>query len=201
MITRCATLLISGLCVACSAFADSAQNGASVDDPDAYAVYASLLPNEWTVTVAHARRLLFQRETTTNRECMPSGGLLETGWKPVLDNFRRENARVRRLRSGFPLGIAYDVAPAAEIKASFHAVAGDPDFGWTGFTARYPDAGHSIMVASAVGFDPEKRQAIVYMAHSCGSLCGGGKYHYLEKVAGSWRETTLSGVTGCDWES
>jgi hypothetical protein len=172
-----------------------------VDDPDAYAAYASLLPTEWTVRYAHAKTLLFQQETETNWNCMPAGKPLETEWKPVVDSFRTENAGVRRLLGGFQLGVSYVVLPAAEIKASFELVTGDPLFGWTGFQQRYPDSGGSIMVVSAVGFDPEKRRAMVYMAHSCGSLCGGGTHHLLEKVDGAWRAAKLAGVTNCAWTS
>jgi hypothetical protein len=172
-----------------------------VDDPEAYAVYASLLPTEWTVRVAHAKTVVFQRETVTNWTCMPAGKPLETDWKPVVDSFRAENAGVRPLVAGFPLGIPYVVVPEAEIKASSQQVPGDPMSGWTGFYKRYPDAGGSIMVVSAVGFDAAKRRAMVYMAHSCGLLCGGGAHHLLEKVDGVWRQAELAGVTSCVWWS
>jgi hypothetical protein len=33
------------------------------NNPEAYKVYESLLPTDWTVTVAHARRLLSQAQT------------------------------------------------------------------------------------------------------------------------------------------
>ncbi len=203
MIIRLATSLVGVILTLASAPLALRQNvrATSIDDSEAYAVYASVLPDEWTVSVAHARTLLFQQETERSRDCMPAGGPLETDWKPVLDSFIKENAVVRRLRSGFSLGMPYEVAAAAEIEASFRAVPEDQMFGWTGFNRRYPNAGNSIMVVSAVGFDPEKRRAMVYMAHSCGVLCGGGRYHFVERVAGSWRESRLPGVTDCQWES
>jgi hypothetical protein len=64
----------------------------SVDDSEAYAVYASLLPNEWLVTTAHAKRLVLQRETATNRDCMPAGKQFETEWRAVIDDFKAEHA-------------------------------------------------------------------------------------------------------------
>src|SRR5437660_7338853 len=66
----------------------------SVDDPEAYSVYASLLPAE-SVRIAHAKTLVFQQETGTNWKCMPSGKPLETDWKLVVDTFREENAGTR----------------------------------------------------------------------------------------------------------
>jgi hypothetical protein len=172
----------------------------AVDDPEAYSVYASLLPAEWRFRVAHAKTLVFQQETGTNWKCMPSGKPLETDWKLVVDTFREENAGTRLLRTGFSLGIPYLAIPAAEIQASFHDVPNDPMLGWTGFYKRYPDSGGYIVV-SAVGFDPVKRRAMVYMAHSCGSLCGGGTHHLLEKVDGAWREAKIPGVSNCVWVS
>ena len=172
----------------------------SVDDPEAYSVYASLLPAEWSVRVAHAKTLVFQQETGTNWKCMPSGKPLETDWKLVVDTFREENAGPRLLRTGFSLGIPYLAVPVAEIRASFHDVPNDPMLGWTGFYKRYPDSG-GYMVASAVGFDPVKRRAMVYMAHSCGMLCGGGTHHLLEKIDGAWREAKIPGVSNCFWVS
>ena len=44
-----------------------------IDDTESYAVYAALLPSQWTVRVARAKILVFQQETTTYPRCMPSG--------------------------------------------------------------------------------------------------------------------------------
>jgi hypothetical protein len=165
-----------------------------------YAVYASLLPNEWTVRVAHAKALVFQEETGTNLRCMPSGKPLEEDWRPVVESFRAENLKPRRLRTGFPLGTPYVVVASADITASFREMPNDPNLGWGGFYKRYPDSG-GFMVVSAVGFDPSRKRAMVYMAHSCGSLCGGGTYHLLEKVDGAWREARVPGVSNCGWVS
>lgn len=172
----------------------------AIDDPEAYAVYASLVADEWPVRVAKAKTLVFQRETATNRQCMPSGKPLETDWRPVVESFHSENGSARTIREGFPLGVPYVVVPSAEIKASFKDVPNDPMFGWSGFYKRYRDSG-GFMTVSAVGFDREKRRAMVYMAHSCGGLCGGGTHHLLEKVDGVWREAKVPGISSCSWVS
>jgi hypothetical protein len=65
---------------------------------------------------------------------------------------------------------------------------------------RYPDSG-GFMQVSAVGFDTARARAIVYMAHSCGGLCGGGTYHFLQKIDGVWREVKVQGMTSCTWVS
>lgn len=172
----------------------------SVEDPEAYAVYASLLPSEWTVRTAHAKTRVFQEETGMNWRCLPSGKPLEEDWRPVVDSFRSENAKPRRLRAGFRLGTPYLVVPSADIAASLHDVRDDPNLGWDGFYRRYPDSG-GFMVVSAVAFDASKQRAMVYMAHFCGSLCGGGMHHLLEKVGVAWQEARLPGVSNCAWAS
>lgn len=90
------------------------------NNPEAYKVCEALLPTDWTVTVAHARRLLLQAQT---------GSKL------------------------------------------------DP-----------------------VAFNADKTIAVVYMGHSCGSLCGGGTFYVLEKKDGIWSSMRWRG-TSCAWAS
>jgi hypothetical protein len=109
---------------------------------------------------------------------MPTGGRLETDWRPVVESYNTENAKVRILIPGQRLGLDYDVVPAAVIRSS----------------------GNYIQV-SAVGFNESKTRALVYVAHYCGSLCGGGRHHILEKADGAWREARLQGITQCVWDA
>ena len=171
-----------------------------IDDPEAYAVYASLIPDEWTVRVAGAERLVVLRETATYNQCIPSGGPMETEWRPVVDSFRAGNAAVRFVLSDRDLRHPYVVVPRAEITQLFKDPGNDPAFGWTRFYNRYPDSG-GYMEFSAVGFDPSKTRALVYMAHHCGSLCGGGTHHLLQKVDDRWQPARLKDVTQCRWGS
>lgn len=71
---------------------------------------------------------------------------------------------------------------------------------WDQFYSRYPDSG-GYVVFSAVGFNETKTRALVYIAHYCGNLCGGGSHHFMEKVDGRWRETRPKDVTMCMWIS
>ena len=168
-----------------------------VDDPEAYTVYASLLPNEWPVRIANAKTLVFQQETATRGDCMPSGKPLEADWRPVVDNFRAANASVRTVRPGVLLGRPYIVVPRADIEAQLREF---PRDAWSSFYERYPDSG-GFMVVSAVGFNASKEPAMVYMSHSCGLLCGSGRYHLLEKLDGAWRVADLPTVWNCSWVS
>jgi hypothetical protein len=171
-----------------------------IDDPEAYAVYASLIPEEWTVRVARAKRLVVLRETATYDRCIPSGGAMENEWKPVVDSFKAENAAVRHVLSDRNIHLPYILVPRADMTQLFKDPGDDPAFGWTHFYNRYPDSG-GYMEFSAVGFDPSKTRAMVYMAHHCGSLCGGGTHHLLQKVDGRWQPARLKDVTQCIWMS
>ena len=57
--------------------------------------------------------------------------------------------------------------------------------GWNKFNKKYPGA-NGIITLSRVGFNKEKTQALVYVGISCGGLCGGGSFMFLEKRNGKW---------------
>jgi hypothetical protein len=130
-----------------------------IDDTESSAVYAALLPSQWTVRVARAKILVFQQETTTDSPCMPSGTALEVDWRDAMESFRAENAEGRVILPGYDLGLPYVVVAAADIRA-LREVPNDPMFGWSGFYKRYPDSG-GFMQVSAVGFDTARVRAMV----------------------------------------
>lgn len=169
---------------------------AVIDDPEAYAVYASLLPREAPIAGGKAKRLVLQRETVTNNECTLTGAALETDWKPVVDDFKLQNAHLRFILPDRDLHYPYTVVPRRDILALFAKGGGE----WPAFYQRYPDSGGYIEV-SAVGFDRSKTRAMVYMAHHCGGLCGGGTHHLMEKVNGAWRTADVPGISACMWIS
>ena len=193
------TVLMLAIVISTGAQTPTSVQPQPLDDPEAYKVYAALLAEEWTIRSAHAKTVVFQAETVTNPTCMPSGKPLETDWLPVLTDFRSANATPKALRGDFDLGVPYVVAPAADIRLTFQSSTSRMG-GWDGFYQKYPDSG-GYMLVSAVGFDATKQRAMVYMAHSCGMLCGGGTHHLLEKVGGAWREARLAGISNCMWAS
>jgi len=48
---------------------------------------------------------------------------------------------------------------------------------------------HSHLSAST----KDKTLAVLYIMNSCGSLCGNGSFHLLEKVNGRWRAVPSTG--------
>jgi hypothetical protein len=167
-----------------------------IDDPESYVVYAMLIAAEVPASGGKVRQLVVQRETAVNKDCMVSGGALETDWKPVADDFKLQNAHVRFVSPDRDLHRPYSVVPQKDILAFFTRQGGS----WPAFYRRFPDSGGYVEV-SAVGFARSKTRAMVYVSHYCGGLCGGGSYHLLEKVGGAWREADVPGVSTCMWFS
>jgi hypothetical protein len=139
------------------------------NNPEAYKVYESLLPTDWTVTAAHARRLLVQAQT----------GSPDFGLKPDSES-----------------STSYELASREDLQAFFKPGGG----GWKGLAERYSDSASSYIVLSPVAFNAGKTIAVVYMGHSCGSLCGGGTFYVLEKKDSIWRNMRWRG-TSCAWAS
>ncbi|MEZ5425030.1 MAG: hypothetical protein R2747_02090 [Pyrinomonadaceae bacterium] len=57
--------------------------------------------------------------------------------------------------------------------------------GWGEFLKIYPKAG-GIISFSRIGFNPDRTQALVYVAKRCGPLCGDGAMIFLLKKDGEW---------------
>jgi hypothetical protein len=165
----------------------------TVDDPETYAVYASLFAQAATVPVRHGSSLVIQRETVTNWGCMPSGRLFEAEWRSVVDNLKRENSGVRTLRPNQSLGLPYTLVGSVDLRTIIRP----PDYSWTEFHLKYPESGGYVQL-SAVGFNDAKTRAIVYAAQSCGPECARGSHHVLEKVDGAWREANVPEMIQCE---
>jgi hypothetical protein len=53
------------------------------------------------------------------------------------------------------------------------------------FEARFPN-NLGFFVVSRVGLNLNKTEALLYVEHFCGGLCGGGEYVLMRKVDGVW---------------
>ncbi len=56
---------------------------------------------------------------------------------------------------------------------------------WPGFYKKYPKAG-GYWEFSVVGYNERKNEAMVYVGHHCGGLCGTGIIYLLNQDHGSW---------------
>ena len=96
----------------------------------------------------------------------------------TLDNYLLSNKTRQELKV-WNLGINYVTIKDSDL----------PDVSlesyWESFYRRYPHSS-GLVFFSKVGFNDRHDQAFVYVATSCGGLCGGGDYVLLKKVNGEW---------------
>ena len=149
-----------------------------VGAPEAYSVYATLLPKVWSDIGRPTKEMVVQKDTVTYPRCTPSNGTLDTEWRRVVSSYDSENSSNRTLVQGQSPERTYQVAAADTIRSS-----------------------NAYIQVSAVGFDESKTRALVYAQYRCGPRCGGGRYYFLEKVEGSWREVRVPGGNTCGWDA
>ena len=173
----------------------------SLDDPETYAVYASLLTEKWLEGSLSGKTLIIQRETAPYYHCLPEVSSLQGDWVQVLSNYLATNAIPRAILPGRNLPRPYTVLSQGDIMRGFDHPYGSPQGdGWAVLRERYPDS-RGIIGFSAVGFNPSRTRALVYSFHQCGGLCGAGGHQLLEKVDGRWQPAMLPKVFMCNWIS
>ena len=192
-----ATSALFFVCLVLHAQTNLSQTLLPYNDAEAYKVYEALLPTDWTVTVAHARRLLLQAQTGSRLDfCLKPDPESAALLQPVFDSFNTLSKTTWLLQPNFKLSIPYEFASSEDLQAFFKP----GGTGWEGLARRYPDSAHSYIVLSPVAFNADRTIAVVYMGHSCGSLCGGGTFHVLENKDGIWKGMRWRG-TSCAWAS
>jgi hypothetical protein len=167
--------------------------------PEAYPVYAAVLqglrPN------LYGKPLIIIRETVTvagialvKQYCDPR---LQRLPADVPEDFNRKNKAQMLISRKIPIETPYELISREELnnisQGSGRSVVGF----WEHFYQRYPGSGGYTSL-SAVGFNSTRTEALVYVAHRCGSLCGSGEYVFLQKQNGQWAGHA---VQGCGWIS
>jgi len=176
-------LALIGWCSLCQS-APTNQNKPPVpyEVAEAYEIYSAVLPGQWPVTVAHAKKLLIRAETTTGGDgmCLKPEGESIAVVGPAIKDYMEVNQNTWLLGKTFQMDLPYEFIFAADLKGIFSQGVG----GWKMLYDRYPDSGGWIEL-SAIGFNADKTVAIVYVAHHCGMLCGRGGLQVLEKKMAS----------------
>ena len=142
----------------------------SITDPDAYAVYAAVIPQAW----AHVSKevLLLQQETEGLKDtCFSSIRTAGAEWGAIAIVYQQENARVRVLERLLPVDTPYRLVPHAEILAD--------------------DKRLEYAAVSAVGFNAAKTKALVSV-----SFRNSGFIQFMEIREGKW---VFAPVDGCNW--
>lgn len=161
----------------------AAQDPEMVTDPDAYVLYAQLLPPMW-MTRSNGP-LLIQRETEPMLDHCQRMRLPTEEWRAVLANFHQENARVRWLQPTLSIGMPYRFISRAEIEADDARL----EVKYPGTWMRRPESMEYAAV-SAVGFNDAKTKAILYVR-----LRSQGDVYFMEKRDGLW----VQPHGGCGW--
>lgn len=167
----------------------------SYADPEAYAVYAAVLPTMWNWE-REPKSLIFQEETefSARETCIKGDKKFSDTWGSTLKDYAIVNRVPRRLLRMFPVDKSYILMPKRELNELILKSH------WEDFHARYPEAEGYISVSS-VGFNAQKTKALLTMTYSCGILCMEGTYYLMEKQNGRWVLASVSNATSCVWAS
>jgi hypothetical protein len=169
------------------------QTAHTYDDVEAYSVYSSILPD--------TSPLVIREWTTTYDLCLrPLDDQSEKVLRPALDDYLKVNSKAWLLS---PSGGSrqYIIFPEGELESTFTSGTDgvQSEKGWKTFFQRHPSY-QGWMEVSAVGFNPDKTIAVVYVGYHCGDECGGGEFKAMQKQDGKWRLLTGKGRWNrCAW--
>lgn len=176
----------------------------------------------WGCDVQGAKPLLIRTDTVspykvtfltdtgelTISQCDKLESVADADVTKAIANWKSINDETWLLADKFDLPMGHKVISAGELKESFERTPEcktslSTPFGarcaWETFTERFPNAGGWIEL-SAVGFNPERNVAVVYISHRCGRLCGRGFAQVLRKRDGAWIPMKWA-IKGCGWMS
>jgi hypothetical protein len=163
-------------------------------DSIAYEIYSTILLSEWAVRVAKAKTLVIRTETDAKFQmCLKPDDESKKIIGSAISNYLEVNKKTWLIQEKLTVEIPYKIVSSEAIKSTFEKN------NWEEFYKRYPQSGGYIEL-SAIGFNEDKNVAVVYVAHSCGLLCGGGDYHVLQKKDGKWVPLSWRG-SSCSWRS
>jgi len=97
----------------------------------------------------------------------------------TIDDYVTKNAKSHQLTKSLDLKLKYTLIPNEKIKRIFTGLPSDE------FYRQFPDSGGYIALSRA-GLNASSDQALAYMEHVCGGLCGSGHYLLLVKKNKEW---------------
>jgi hypothetical protein len=113
----------------------------------------------------------------------------------VIADYESKHKQEKNLKSRLNIPFEYTLISDKQLKKIFadrrnHDMTNQA---WKKFYELYPrSAGYNSV--SRIGYDKEKRRALVYFVNWCGDLCGTGSYVFLEKVDGKWTVQEIAGI-------
>jgi hypothetical protein len=171
----------------------------AAEEKDSYEIYSMLLrtemPSQWNI-----RGWAINQETqiypsfgamSSIGECLQPLKDQEASYRPLIDDYVAKNNGKLVLERKFDLP-QYALVGPADLKAIEQR---------SRVADGFPFNATVIFHVSAVGFNGDETRALVYVGHNCGSLCGGGTYHFLVKRDGRWQVDRGYGGMSCAWAS
>src|SRR6266571_3244140 len=170
----------------------------AAEENDSYEIYSMLLqtemPPQWKI-----QGWAIRQDTQTNPTfgvsdgnnlgvCLEPSQDQKSVYQPLIEDYVAKNKRKLVLERKFDLP-QYALIGPKEIKAIQER---------SRVADGFPFNASVIFHVSAVGFNREGTRALVYVGHNCGSLCGGGGYHFLVKRDGRWQVDKDRGLS-CMW--
>jgi hypothetical protein len=150
------------------------------EDADAYKIYSLLLPLE--ESYAFAKDALTIQESAVSQDV--SGPSLRQAdakrFKGAIADYNRVREKKWLFQRHFQIAKDYRIVGTEVISA----------------LPGRPQSDVSYIRMSVVGFNRDKAQAIVFVESSCGGLCGGWRFHFLEKIDGKWKEAAIATCFG-----
>lgn len=165
---------------------------------DDYAIFTAVVQNlgapEDPEEAWAGKEILIVRETAKTSK----GDFAWSGWgmrsistekprKGTIENFRERSSVVCAIEAQFADPHQYTLIQQDELDRIFKA--GVP--GWETFYKKYPKAA-GYWSFSRPGFNRKIDEAVLYVGHSCGGLCGTGHLFLLRKQEGKWRVVARS---------
>ena len=102
----------------------------------------------------------------------------------TVDHFNLRRQSSCHLKPQLDTAISYHLLSGEELHRIFKSKKGFED-GWKEFYKRYPKSS-GYWSFSLVGYDIKGIEALVYVGHHCGGLCGTGHLVLLAKENGHW---------------
>jgi hypothetical protein len=101
----------------------------------------------------------------------------------LIQDFNAKNDKSYLLERKFVGCKNYVLVTKADISNIFN----NSNDGWKEFKIKYPKS-YGYDRFSRIGLSPDKKQAVIFLKYSCGSLCSSGDYYFFVKEDGEWIE-------------
>jgi hypothetical protein len=141
------------------------------------------------VILRHPDCLMCSRDGTGFGRQLWFAPSLRSRWSSLSDAWFAQSSRITRasffLNSVFSTDINADLRLPSGARAVF-VNRGDLGTNTSDLATRFPN-NVGYFVVSHVGLNLNKSEALLYVDHFCGGLCGGGSYVLMRRVDGAWR--------------